>query len=75
MTAGKEGGERPVLGREVVDWSDLRTFYAVATAGSMNAAAEQLGVTQSAISKRLGQLELRLGARLLDRSPTGIQLT
>ena len=41
----------------------------------MNAAAEQLGVTQSAISKRLGQLELRLGARLLERSPTGIQLT
>ncbi len=73
MTGGKEGGERLV--RELVDWSDLRTFYAVATAGSMNAAAEQLGVTQSAISKRLGQLELRLGARLLERSPTGIQLT
>jgi DNA-binding transcriptional LysR family regulator len=72
MTA-KDGGERLV--RELVDWSDLRTFYAVATAGSMNAAAEQLGVTQSAISKRLGQLELRLGARLLERSPTGIQLT
>ena len=67
------GGERLV--RELVDWSDLRTFYAVATAGSMNAAAEQMGVTQSAISKRLGQLELRLGARLLERSPTGIQLT
>lgn len=32
-------------------------------------------MTQSAISKRLGQLELRLGARLLERSPTGIQLT
>ncbi|HVY89405.1 MAG TPA: LysR family transcriptional regulator [Hyphomonadaceae bacterium] len=72
MTAEKAGEK---LGRELVDWSDLRTFYAVATAGSMNAAAEQLGVTQSAISKRLGQLELRLGARLLERSPTGIQLT
>ena len=34
-----------------------------------------MGVTQSAISKRLGQLELRLGARLLERSPAGIQLT
>jgi DNA-binding transcriptional LysR family regulator len=69
----REGSERLV--RELVDWSDLRTFYAVATAGSMNAAADQLGVTQSAISKRLGQLEHRLGARLLERSPTGIQLT
>lgn len=69
----RDGTER--LGRELVDWSDLRTFYAVATAGSMNAAAELMGVTQSAISKRLGQLELRLGARLLERSPTGIQLT
>ncbi len=72
MTA-KEGNERQL--RELVDWSDLRTFYAVATAGSMNAAAEQLGVTQSAISKRLGQLEMRLGTRLLERSPQGIQLT
>lgn len=68
-----EGGDRP--GRELVDWSDLRTFYVVATAGSMNAAAELLGVGQSAISKRLGSLELRLGARLLERSPTGIELT
>jgi DNA-binding transcriptional LysR family regulator len=72
-TEGGDRGER--LGRELVDWSDLRTFYAVASAGSMNAAAEALGVTQSAISKRLGQLELRLGARLLERSPSGIQLT
>lgn len=70
---GKDVSDRTA--REVADWSDLRTFYAVATAGSMNAAAEQLGVTQSAISKRLGQLEQRLGARLLERSPTGIQLT
>ena len=69
----REGTERLV--RELVDWSDLRTFYAVATAGSMNSAAEQLGIGQSAISKRLGQLEQRLGARLLDRSPSGIQLT
>lgn len=69
----REGTERLV--RELVDWSDLRTFYAVATAGSMNAAAEQLGVTQSAISKRLSQLEHRLGTRLLERSPSGIQLT
>jgi DNA-binding transcriptional LysR family regulator len=69
----KEPTER--TGRELVDWSDLRTFYAVANAGSMNAAAEALGVTQSAISKRLGQLEARLGARLLERSPSGIQLT
>ncbi len=70
---GKELSDRPA--RDVVDWSDLRTFYAVATAGSMNAAADQLGVTQSAVSKRLGQLEARLGARLLERSSTGIQLT
>ena len=70
---GKDLNERPI--RELVDWSDLRTFYAVATVGSMNAAAELMGVTQSAISKRLGQLEQRLGARLLERSPTGIQLT
>src|ERR1700755_917596 len=70
-----EGPGPEKLSRELVDWSDLRTFYAVATAGSMNAAAELMGITQSAISKRLTQLEARLGARLLERSPTGIQLT
>lgn len=72
MTNGESGGKP---GRELVDWSDLRTLYVVATAGSMNAAADVLGVTQSAISKRLGSLELRLGARLLERSTTGVVLT
>jgi len=63
------------LPRETIDWSDLRLFYAVASAGSMNAAADQLGLTQSTISKRLSALEQRLGARLFERSPAGIELT
>ena len=63
------------VSRETVDWSDLRLFYAVAAAGSRNAATDQLGLTQSTISKRLSALEQRLGARLFERSPAGIELT
>lgn len=45
----------------------LRYFVAVVRTGSFSAAAEQLGRTQQAVSKAIGQLEERLGVRLLDR--------
>lgn len=51
------------------------SFVAVAEAGSITEAAAQLGVTQSALSRRLQQLETQLGARLLQRSRQGVSLT
>ena len=55
--------------------SDMRFFVLVATLGSLAAAARELGVTPSAVTKRLVALEERLGARLLNRTTRSISLT
>ncbi|MFG1418817.1 LysR family transcriptional regulator [Xanthobacter sp. V0B-10] len=57
------------------DWSDLRFFLAVARAGRLTAAAARLAVEHSTVSRRLGALEARLGAKLFDRRPHGYALT
>lgn len=66
-------GDEDVWGK--LDWNDVRVFLAVAESGSLNAATGILGMTQPTISRRMDDLEIRLGARLLWRSPRGIQLT
>lgn len=48
--------------------ADLYFFDALMTAGSLSAVALRLGVTPSAASKRLIQLEKRLGITLVNRS-------
>ena len=58
-----------------LDWNDVRTFLAVAESGSLNAAARSLGMTQPTISRRMEDLEYRLGARLFSRSSRGVALT
>ena len=51
------------------NWESLRVFAACAERGSFTAAAEELGLTQAAVSQRIAQLEERLGARLFVRRP------
>lgn len=51
------------------NWESLRVFAACAHHGSFTAAAEELGLTQAAVSQRIGQLEKRLGVRLFLRRP------
>jgi DNA-binding transcriptional LysR family regulator len=53
----------------------LRTFLRIVDAGSLSAAAAQLGTTQPTVSRRLQALERQLGLRLLLRSTHGLQLT
>ena len=53
----------------------LRTFVRIVDAGSLSAAAVQLGTTQPTISRRLQALEKHFGLRLLQRSTHGMQLT
>jgi DNA-binding transcriptional LysR family regulator len=53
----------------------LRSLLAVADAGTITDAADRIGVSQSALSRRLQQLEAELGADLLVRSRHGIELT
>ena len=50
-------------------------FADVVEHGSFSAAARALGLTPSAVSKRIGDLEDRLGIRLLKRSTRQISLT
>jgi len=54
---------------------DLHVLFTVAECGSMAKAGAQLGVTQSAVSKAIGDLEAAVGARLLDRSSRGVEPT
>lgn len=55
--------------------TQLEAFLAVADAGSFTGAAKRLGVSKSAISRRVSELEQRLGARLLERTTRKLSLT
>lgn len=54
---------------------DLQTFLHIADTGSVSAAARQLQVTVSQVSKSVARLERRLGRKLLTRSARGVTLT
>jgi DNA-binding transcriptional LysR family regulator len=58
-----------------MDLDAVRTFVAVADAGRFQEAADRLGVTQQAVSKRVAALEKDLGARLFTRTPRGARPT
>ncbi len=53
----------------------LRAFEAAARLGGFTAAAQELGVTPSAISQQIRLLEARLGAPLFSRAGRGVTLT
>jgi DNA-binding transcriptional LysR family regulator len=55
--------------------TQLRVFVRVAERASFSAAARDLGLTQSAVSKAISALERRLGARLVSRSTRRVALT
>jgi len=54
---------------------DLRLVLAVAESGSMAKAAGRINLTQSAVSRAIGELEQTLGVRLFDRTPQGVEPT
>jgi DNA-binding transcriptional LysR family regulator len=53
----------------------LATFRAIKQAGNITQAAQQLGITQPAVSKRLAALEMMLGKQLFYRIGSGLVLT
>lgn len=55
--------------------ADLPFFSTLAAAGSLSAAARELGVTTPAVSKRLAQMESRLGLALVTRTTRRMGLT
>ena len=48
--------------------SDVVIFVQVVERGSLSAASDAMGVSRGVISKALARLEMRLGARLLQRT-------
>jgi DNA-binding transcriptional LysR family regulator len=56
-------------------FDDLRALVAVGQARSFTKAAAKLGVSQSALSQTVRQLEARLGIRLLTRTTRSVALT
>ena len=58
-----------------MDTAALTAFVEVAQAGSFSGAAHRLFLTQSAVSKRISQLEEQLGSKLFDRIGRQIRLT
>ncbi|TCO12379.1 DNA-binding transcriptional LysR family regulator [Camelimonas lactis] len=54
---------------------NVATFLRVIEAGGFAAAARELGVTQSTVSRRVAELERKLGRRLLERTTRRVLLT
>ena len=57
------------------DLDALRTFVVIVESGSLSSAANHLGRTPSALSRRIAQLESQLGEQLFDRSAKQFRLT
>lgn len=63
------------------DWNQARAFLATAEAGTLSAAARNLGLTQPTLSRQVAALEEALGVLLFERvgraleiTPTGLDL-
>lgn len=58
-----------------VDWNLMRTFVDIVRAGGIGAAARQLNRQQPSISAALKRLEDHVGATLLHRTASGVEMT
>ncbi len=58
-----------------MDWDKLKVFHAAAEAGSFTHAGEQLGLSQSAVSRQVSALEQELNVPLFHRHARGLILT
>ncbi|OSZ74863.1 LysR substrate-binding domain-containing protein [Hydrogenophaga sp. IBVHS1] len=60
---------------QAIQPSDLGFFSVLASAGSLSAAARELGITTPAVSKHLALMELRVGVALVNRTTRRMSLT
>jgi DNA-binding transcriptional LysR family regulator len=67
--------KKPLSMRGLPSVRQLRAFVAVYHAGQVSAAAEQLALTQPAVTVLLRELEARLGVKLFDRSTRTLRRT
>jgi len=57
-----------------LDWNLVRSFVAVADAGSLSKGARQLGLAHPTIARHIQQLEEALGIRLFERTGSGLSI-
>ena len=62
-------------GMSTLDLNDVRTFVTIAEAGTLTAAARELHIPASTLSRSLTRLEKHLGILLVQRSPRGLVMT
>lgn len=72
LTALGDGTRQPPVS---VSLAALARFSATAKAGSINAAAKNLGLGQPQLTRQLSHLETAIGSKLLDRSASGVSCT
>lgn len=58
-----------------IDFDGVQAFVLVAELGGFNKAAQQLHITQTALTRRIQKLEAYLGLKLLDRTTRRVDLT
>ncbi|MBI3187911.1 MAG: LysR family transcriptional regulator, partial [Gammaproteobacteria bacterium] len=56
-------------------YAEMQTFVRVVESGSLSATSERMNIAKSAVSRRLADLESRLGVQLLHRTTRRINLT
>ncbi|MEM9738241.1 MAG: LysR family transcriptional regulator [Pseudomonadota bacterium] len=58
-----------------MDWDKLKSFHAAAESGSLTAAGDRLGISQSAVSRQIAALEEHLSVSLFQRHARGLVMT
>lgn len=58
-----------------LNWENIKIFLAIARGGSLRRAAEELRINHATMARHLNTLEDQVGARLFDRTKTGLNLT
>lgn len=64
-----------ILNMQEIDWNLIRSFVAVAEAGSLSAAARQLSASQPTLGRHIAELEKALDVTLFRRGRQGYVLT
>jgi DNA-binding transcriptional LysR family regulator len=65
----------PHPGGELLAGPELAAFVSAFETGTLQGAADELALTQSAVTKRIQSLERRLGARVFERGRSGVRPT
>lgn len=58
-----------------MDLAQLKQFEAIARLGTVSAAAEELHLSQPAVSRSIGRLERELGCQLFERTGRHVELS